>query len=262
MMNKKGKSVNRAFIMKLKDKVAVVTGAASGIGRATAIAFSREGAKVIAVDINQEGLYQTLEIIGSEGWDARSFVVDVTEYEAVNKMIEMTVKNYGRIDIEANIAGILVRKSLLEHTPEDWERVLKVNLTGVFNCIKAVAPVMMGQRYGKILNMGSIAGIVGYGYPSYSASKAGVVNLTRELAMELGPYNINVNAICPGVIRTPMIKPEFESFYISKTPLRRMGEPDDVTSAIIYLASDEASFINGTTLVIDGGAIASFKYFD
>jgi 3-oxoacyl-[acyl-carrier protein] reductase len=248
--------------MRLKDRVAVVTGAASGLGRATAIAFAKEGARVIAADLNKEGLDQTLELIRPERQDARAVVLDVTDYEQVARMIDMAVEVYGRVDIEANIAGILVRKSLLEHTPEDWDRVLRVNLTGVFNCIRAVVPVMIRQQYGKIVNMGSIAGIVGYGYPSYSASKAGVVNLTRELAMELGPHHINVNAICPGVIKTPMIKPELEKVYISKTPQGRLGVPDDVTAAALYLASDESSFVNGTTLVVDGGAIATFKYFD
>ena len=188
-------------------------------------------------------------------------IVDVSSYEDVANMISDAIAYYGRIDIEANIAGILIRKSLIDHSPEDWDRVIKINLTGVFNCIKAVAPFMIRQKYGKIVNMGSIAGIVGYEYPSYGASKAGVVNLTRGLSLELGPYNININAICPGVIRTPMIKPEFEKQYLSKTPIGRMGEPEDIASAAVYLASDEAGFVTGTTLLIDGGALSTFKYF-
>ena len=176
-------------------------------------------------------------------------------------MIAAASEAFGRIDIQANIAGVLVRKSLLGHSVDDWKRVIDINLSGVFYCIKAVAPVMIEQKYGKIINMGSIAGMVGYAYPSYSASKAGVVNLTRELSMELAPHNININAICPGVIKTPMIRPELEKEYVSKTPQGRLGEPGDVAAAAVYLASEEASFINGTTLVIDGGAISSFRYF-
>jgi 3-oxoacyl-[acyl-carrier protein] reductase len=248
--------------MKLDGKIAVVTGAASGLGRAISLRFAKEGARLILADVNEEGLEETQRQIGSGGGVIMKKIVDVSSYGDVANMISDAIAYYGRIDIEANIAGILIRKSLIDHSPEDWDRVIKINLTGVFNCIKAVAPFMIQQKYGKIVNMGSIAGIVGYEYPSYCASKAGVVNLTRGLSMELGPYNININAICPGVIRTPMIKPELEKQYLSKTPIGRMGEPEDIASAAVYLASDEAGFVTGTTLLIDGGALSTFKYFD
>ncbi|MFH2128193.1 MAG: SDR family NAD(P)-dependent oxidoreductase, partial [Pseudomonadota bacterium] len=224
-------------------------------------AYAQEGAKVFLADINEEGLQETLGAIGRDGGRAKAMKVDTSDPEQVAQMIAAALDAFGRIDIQANIAGVLVRKSLLEHSVDDWKRVIDINLSGVFYCIKAVAPVMIEQKYGKIINMGSIAGMVGYAYPSYSASKAGVVNLTRELSMELAPHNININAICPGVIKTPMIRPELEKEYVSKTPQGRLGEPGDVAAAAVYLATEEASFVNGTTLVIDGGAISSFRYF-
>ena len=247
--------------MRLQNKVAVVSGAASGLGKAVAMAYAHEGAKVFLADINEEGLLETLSAIGQDGGTAKALKVDTSDPDQVAQMIAAASEAFGRIDIQANIAGVLVRKSLLGHSVDDWKRVIDINLSGVFYCIKAVAPVMIQQKYGKIINMGSIAGMVGYAYPSYSASKAGVVNLTRELSMELAPHNININAICPGVIKTPMIRPELEKEYVSKTPQGRLGEPGDVAAAAVYLASEEASFINGTTLVIDGGAISSFRYF-
>ncbi|MBU1156443.1 MAG: SDR family oxidoreductase [Proteobacteria bacterium] len=247
--------------MRLQDKVAVVSGAASGLGKAVAIAYAQEGAKVFLADINEQGLQETLRAIGQDGARAKALKVDTSNPDRVAQMIAAALDAFGRIDIQANIAGVLVRKSLLEHSVDDWKRVIDINLSGVFYCIKAVAPVMIEQKYGKIINMGSIAGMVGYAYPSYSASKAGVVNLTRELSMELAPHNININAICPGVIKTPMIKPELEKEYVSKTPQGRLGEPGDVAAAAVYLATEEASFVNGTTLVIDGGAISTFRYF-
>lgn len=248
--------------MKLIDKTAFVTGAASGIGRAVAVRFAQEGAKLVLTDLNSKGLEETQKLANLKEKDVLIKTIDITNYNDVEVLVSEAISRFGCLDIEANIAGILVRKSLIEHTIEDWEQVLKVNLTGVFNCIKAIAPHMMERRYGKIINMGSIAGMVGYGYPSYAASKAGVVNLTRQLAIELSPFKININAICPGVIRTPMIKPELENQYISKTPIGRLGETEDIADAALYLVSDEAGFVNGTTLVLDGGAIGTFRYFD
>jgi 3-oxoacyl-[acyl-carrier protein] reductase len=248
--------------MRLEGKVAVVTGAASGLGRGVAVRFAKEGARLLLADVNEDGLEETRKLTGLNDDAIKLEKVDVTDYDHVTRMISSAVDKFGRIDIEANIAGIIIRKSLIEHDIEDWEKVIRVNLTGVFYCVKAVAPIMLEQKYGKIVNMGSIAGMLGYGYPSYSASKAGVVNLTRELSMELAPSNINVNAICPGVILTPMTKADVAEQYLAKTPQGRLGDPEDIASAAVYLASDEAGFVNGTTLVVDGGAIGSFTYFD
>jgi len=185
--------------------------------------------------------------------------VDVAKFSDLEKLVDLGLKRFGRIDIQANIAGILVGKNLMDHTLEDWDRVISINLTGVFYCIKAVAPVMIEQKYGKIVNMGSIAGLVGLEWTSYTSSKAGVVNMSRGLALELGPHNINVNAICPGIIQTGMTPPADLKDYLIKIPQGRLGKPEDVAGAAVFLASDEASFINGTTLVIDGGATGSYR---
>lgn len=247
--------------MELKDKVAMVTGAGSGIGRSIAIAFAKEGAKLILVDLNEESLSETFKMTRLENQDVIAEVLDVTDYSSVEQIIKNGLNKFGRIDIQANVAGICVRKGLMEHTLEDWDLVIRVNLTGVFFCIKAVAPAMIKQKYGKIINIGSIAGIVGQTYTAYTASKAGVVNLSKGLALELAPHNININAICPGIIKTSMSLPEMEQRYIAKIPQGRMGEPEDIANAAIYLASDGASFINGTTLVVDGGTICGFHPF-
>jgi len=237
----------------------MITGAASGIGRATAIAYAKEGAKLILVDLNGQMLEETFSLTGLDPERAFLQKVDVAKFSDLEKLVDLGLKRFGRIDIQANIAGILVGKNLMDHTLEDWDRVISINLTGVFYCIKAVAPVMIEQKYGKIVNMGSIAGLVGLEWTSYTSSKAGVVNMSRGLALELGPHNINVNAICPGIIQTGMTPPADLKDYLIKIPQGRLGKPEDVAGAAVFLASDEASFINGTTLVIDGGATGSYR---
>lgn len=245
--------------MRLNDKVAMITGAASGIGRATAITYAKEGAKLILVDLNEQMLEETLCLTGLDPDSVFLQKIDVAKFLDLEKLVDLGLKRFGRIDILANIAGIFVGKNLMDHTLEDWNRVISINLTGVFNCIKAVAPIMIKQKYGKIINMGSIAGLVGLEWTSYTASKAGVVNMSRGLALELGPNNINVNAICPGIIQTAMTPSADLKDYLIKIPQGRLGKPEDVAGAAVFLASDEASFINGTTLVIDGGATGSYR---
>lgn len=245
--------------MKLKDKVAMVTGAASGIGRSIASAFAKEGAKLILIDLNKEALLETVKITKLQNQDVIAEVIDVTDYSSVEQIIKSGLNKFGRIDIQINVAGIIVLKNMMETSIEEWESVIKVNLTGVFYCMKSVVPAMIEQKYGKIINISSISGLVGQEWSAYTASKAGVINLTKGVALELASYNINVNAICPGVIHTTMTPKVGIDKLIAKIPQGRVGTPEDINSTAIFLASDKSSFINGTTLVLDGGAIGSYR---
>jgi len=246
--------------MKLKNKVAMVTGAASGIGKAVSLAMAKEGSKLILIDLDLEGLEITAKQTGLPQESLLIDNIDVTNFNKIELLIEHAVEKFGRIDIQANIAGVLIRKGLFQTDIEEWEKVLKINLSGVFICIKAVAPYMIKQKYGKIINMGSIAGLVGYIYPSYCASKAGVINLTRGLMMDLAPHNININAICPGPIKTGWTPADATEKMLEKIPSGRFGLPEDVASLAVYLATDESSFINGAAITIDGGSIAGHEF--
>ncbi|MFY0688791.1 MAG: beta-ketoacyl-ACP reductase [Cyclobacteriaceae bacterium] len=231
---------------RLSGKVGVITGGASGIGAATVQKFKKEGAKVIIWDVQAS----------NEKLD-ESLVVDTSKVDQVMKAAKQTIEKYGRIDILINNAGITRDASILKMTPENWQQVIDVNLTGVFNCIKAVSPSMIENQYGRIINTSSVVGLYGnYGQANYAASKAGLIGLTKTLARELGKHSITVNAVAPGFIATEMIKtiPEkVVAMMKEKTPLKRTGTPDDVANAYLFLASEEASFISGSTLSVDGG---------
>jgi len=242
--------------MKLKNKVAIVTGAGQGIGRGIALSLAKEGAKVVVTDITDK-IHNVVKEIESQ---AIAIKMDVSKRNQTEEMVKKTLKKFGRIDILVNNAGIYPFKSLLEMKEEDWDHVMNVNLKGVFNCTKAVLPAMTKQKYGKIINITSIAGTkVGFlNLVHYSASKAGILGFTKSAALELAQYNINVNAIAPGAIDTPGTsttmgeRKQVEEYAIT-IPARRMGQPIDIANLVVFLASDESSYITGECIVVDGG---------
>jgi len=240
----------------LKDKVAIVTGAAQGIGRGIAIQLANYGAKVVVADITDER-FKVVEEIEAAGGKALAVKCDVSSKDDVAGLMQESLAKFKRIDILVNNAGIYPFKPFVEMTEQDWDRVLNINLKGVFYCTKAVVLKMIEQKYGKIVSITSIAGVVnGFaGLTHYSASKAGIAGFTKALALELAPYRINVNAVAPGPIDTPGIKnPNVPAMDPRKaTPLGRMGTPLDIANLVVFLASDGANFITGQTIVSDGG---------
>jgi 3-oxoacyl-[acyl-carrier protein] reductase len=253
--------------MSFKDKVAIVTGAGHGIGEATAKLLAERGATVVC-NSKSNSCKRVAEEINASGGKATHFMADVTDVDAVKKIVEETTKKYGRLDILINNAGwwdVPQHQNVEDVKKEDWDRVLDINLTGQFNCVRFVVPHMKKQRSGKIVNVGSGAGVVysRTGIHAYAASKAGLGGLTRQLALELAPHNINVNCIAPGLIYTGKrgakfqdITPEEEADYkefIDSVPARRLGTPQDLATVIVFMASDEASYIHGQTLLVDGG---------
>lgn len=244
----------------------LITGAGSGIGRATAILFAKEGAKIVVADINEEGANETVRLIKVNGGEAIAVKTDVTKENDIERMVKISVQKYGKIDILFNNAGVSLIGNLIDTTEEEWDRTININLKGIFLCSKHIIPEMMKQGGGTIVNAGSEAGIVGHAnYTVYCASKGGVIELTRAMAVELAPHNIRVNCTCPGWILTPMAEREFPKFYPGKsreeaiqsiaksTPMGRIGKPEDVARAVLFLASDEASYVTGAALRIDGG---------
>lgn len=245
--------------MRLKDKVVIVTGAGSGIGRATAILFAKEGAKIVVADWSEEGGKETAEEIKNQGGEVVFVKTDVSKAEDVEKMKNICLEKFGRVDILINNAGIVKFSPLHETPEEDWDKVIDVNLKSVFLCSKAVIPEMLKQGKGKIVNTASIAGLVGFeNIGPYCASKGGIIALTREMALEYAPKKININCIAPGVIRTAMTRgmlanPQTRQFLEQSTPYPRLGEPEDIANTFLYLASEESDFVNGEVLVVDGG---------
>ena len=248
--------------MRLNGKVAIITGAASGIGKATAILFSKHGAKIVVADIDMDGGQKTVADIQEEGKDAIFVKTDVTVSSNTEKMVENTINTYGKLDILFNNAGIAMRLPVAELSEEDWHRCLDVNLTGVFLCAKSAIPAMQNNGSGSIINMSSIYGIVGADVrAAYVASKGAVTNLTRGMALDYASDNIRVNCICPGFVETPLVAgvvqtPEEYQKLADKHPLRRLGQPEEIAYGALYLASDESLFVTGITLPIDGGYTA------
>jgi len=249
--------------MRLKDKVCLITGGAAGIGKATAIRFAQEGAKVVLCDLVEEAGLQTAQEVGGV-----FYKVNVADRQQVQTWVDDVFQKFGRIDVLVNNAGVL-RDGLFVRVKEgqlvkqmseaDWDLVIDVNLKGTFNCAQAVSPYMINQGGGVILNATSVVGLDGnFGQTNYVATKAGVIGMTKVWARELGRYNIRVNAVAPGFTLTEMVRQMPEKILegmVSHTPLGRMGEPSDIANAYLFLASEEASFISGTVLRVDGAIV-------
>lgn len=238
--------------MRLKDKVAIITGGSRGIGRAIAESFLKEGAKVYAFDV--------IEPESDFPIDNIAFIkTDVTNTESVKTAVDKVLENEKRIDILVNNAGVTRDNLMMRMTEEDWDKVLNINLKGSFICSKAVVRTMMSQRSGRIINMGSVVGVMGNaGQANYSASKAGMIGLTKSMAKEFGGRNVLVNLIAPGFVKTAMtdkLTEEQRKFFEDIIPLKRGAEPQDIANAAIFLASDESSYITGQVLHVDGGMV-------
>ncbi len=243
--------------MRLKDKVAIITGAGSGIGRGIAIAFSEEGTKNVISDINSEGLDETSKNLNGE---YLKLIVDVAKEEDIKRMVQETINKFGRIDILVNNAGIEITGNLTDITEEQWYKLMDVNLKGVYFGMKHVIPYMMDKMKGKIINISSLAAHCGAPMMTlYSTAKAGIIGLTKSAAVEYASYKININAICPGFVYSGMTKPvldieEMKNIVLDRTPLGVIGEPyRDIAPLAVYLASDESDFLTGQAIIIDGG---------
>jgi NAD(P)-dependent dehydrogenase (short-subunit alcohol dehydrogenase family) len=244
--------------MMLKDRKAIVTGAGQGIGRSIALKMAQEGADVVIAEMNPHTGNQTKKEVEALGRKALFFPVDVVDQRQVKGMVEEVLKKWGKIDILVNNAGFDRGGTLLKVKEEDWDAVLDVHLKGTMNCIQAVAPHMIENRYGKIVNISSIYGKSGgIAAISYSSAKAGIIGLTKSVARELGRYQINVNVVLPGLTLTPTIAKmaeKYKNMIIDNTPLGRIGQPEEVANVVAFLASDEASFMTGASVEVSGGA--------
>lgn len=241
------------------EKTAIVTGSAQGIGKAIANEFVRRGANIVVVDLDQEKIDAAVAEMKTINRNVLGIRCDITQESQVEELVKQAKEQFQTIDILVNNAGITRDKLLMRMSLADWEAVLKVNLTGTFLCTQKVSKVMMRQRKGKILNIASVIGIIGNaGQSNYAAAKAGIIAFTKSVAKELASRNINVNAIAPGFIKTAMtdmLSQEVVDEYLAKIPLKRFGTPDDVAKLACFLCSEEANYITGQTIVIDGGMI-------
>ncbi len=253
-----GDSIEEVIGMRLRNKVALITGGGRGIGATTALLFAEEGARVGILDLREEGLREVAVGAKQRGLELETFVGDVSKKDQVERVMESFIHTFGRIDILVNNAGVAISKPFLERSVEDWVKTLEVNLIGVFLCAQVAAPYMLEQKSGKIINISSIRGIDHCGREGvmdYSASKGAVINLTKTMAKELAPH-INVNTVAPGHTNTEMTKSLPEAVkrnMIEGSYLKRLAEPEDIAKAILFLASNDADFITGQILLVDGG---------
>lgn len=249
--------------MRLKDKVAIITGGGSGIGRGIALNFAKEGANIVIPDINLEGARSAAKEVETLGRGSLAMEVDISKTLQVKDMVQATLNQFGKIDILVNNAVYVKYIPFLEFGEEEWDKIVKVSLGGYFLCSQAAAREMVKRREGKIVSIASMAAqIANVGSSAYSAAKAGVLALTRVMAIELGQYNINVNAISPGVIETPLMRSglipadEIEA-RLKRVPMGRVGRPEDIAMAALFLASEESSYITGHVLNVEGGFLSA-----
>jgi 3-oxoacyl-[acyl-carrier protein] reductase len=244
--------------MRLLDKVAIITGSARGIGEATAVKFAAEGAKVVVCDLEIAGVEQVVGRIVAEGGKAIGFAVNVTKKPTIAAMVQGVMDRYGRIDVLVNNAGIVDDAMFRKMTDEQFERVIDINLKGTYNCARAIVDIMIAQNSGVILNASSVVGIYGnFGQSNYAASKFGVIGLAKTWARELGRKGIRANAVCPGFVETTILKSipdKVMQAMIDRVPLGRLAKPEEIANTYAFLASDEASYINGAVIEVSGGA--------
>jgi NAD(P)-dependent dehydrogenase (short-subunit alcohol dehydrogenase family) len=250
-------------LFQLSGKRALVTGGGSGLGRAICRGFAEIGAKVAVADISFESADETVAMLGGGQSEVCSEKLDVSKKNEVERVVASVRQRWGEIDILVNCAGVAIRGTAIEYTEENWNKIISVNLTGTFFCCQVAARYMAQQRSGKIINIASIGGFVAYpGSIAYLASKGGVVQLTRGFAVELAPYNVQVNAIAPSLFDTPMVAgtradSESQRYFMDRTPLGRKGRPEEIVGAAVFLAAECSSMVTGHTLAVDGGFLSA-----
>ena len=244
--------------MRLKDKVAIITGSARGIGQATAVKFAAEGARVVVCDLDRKAVDEVVAQITASGAQAIGFTLNVTDKASIAAMVKGVTDKYGRIDVLVNNAGIVDDAMLRKMTDDQFERVIDINLKGTYNCARAVVDIMIAQGAGVILNASSVVGLYGnFGQTNYAASKFGVIGMAKTWARELGRKGIRANAVCPGFVETTILKSipqKVMQAMIDRVPLGRLARPEEIANTYAFLASDEASYINGAVIEVSGGA--------